>query len=168
MKKIFIIMVFVLTVILSGCSTNESDKDNKDNQDTQIQIQENVVDTKYYTVMVPEDWKDLYEWMMYSATNNQYTLGFYEKESHAEIEGGFLFGISLYLDDEDYSYLPSYDILGTLKVENQSFTVIVEYPTDVQFTEDTANAYHQLSDDIDKVLKSFQAKNGCTFEKNDN
>lgn len=169
MKKVFIIMIFILTIVLSGCSHQEKDKEN--NQDNQTQIQENdtedenVFKTEYYSVIIPEDWQDLYDWMIFSSKNNQYTLNFYEKESHAQIEGGFLFGISLYLEDEDYLHLPSYDVLGQLTVENQIFSVVVEYPTDVQFNENSANVYQQLSDDIDDILASFQAIEGYSFEK---
>lgn len=178
MKKILISMLFVFAMILSGCSFNQpnekeeqnnvKDEEKTDNQekDTKDVNNENLLETKYYTLTLPDKWKDLYDWEMRSTSNNQYALNFYEKQSHEEIEGGFLFGITLYLEGEDYSYLPSYDVMGTLKVNNKNYTVLVEYPTDVQFTEETSDAYHELSKDTDEILQSFQAKEGYTFEKN--
>lgn len=51
-------------------------------------------------------------------------------------------------------------------MNNKNYTVLVEYPTDVQFTEETSDVYHELSKDTDEILQSFQAKEGYTFEKN--
>ena len=97
--------------------------------------------------------------------DNEYSVVFYEKESHKEIEGGFVFGISLYEEGVDYTFLPSYEELGILKTDNQTFNVLVEYPTDVQFTEDTSDHYHALTEDTEEVINSIQAKEGCTFTK---
>lgn len=170
-------MLFVFAIILNGCSSHQSnekdeqnnvqDEDTGNNQekDTKNVNNDNLFDTKYYTLTLPDEWKDLDFWEIRSISNGLYATNFYEKQSHEEIEGGFLFGITLYLEDEDYSYLPNYDILGTLKVDQKKYTVLVEYPTDVQFTEETSDAYHELSKDMDDILQTFQARDGYTFEK---
>ena len=71
----------------------------------------------------------------------------------------------MYEEGVDYTYLPSYEELGILKTDNQTFNVLVEYPTDVQFTEDTSDHYHALTEDTEEVINSIQAKEGCTFTK---
>ena len=79
--------------------------------------------------------------------------------------GGFLFGISLYEEDEDISYLPSYETIGLLEAKGQTYQVIVEYPTDVQFSDDTAENYQKLSKDMDDVIASLEVKEGYTLSQ---
>lgn len=116
---------------------------------------------------MPESWKDLYDCDIYREDyETGYTICFYEKESRKVIEGGYLFGISLYEEGVDYSFLPSFDELGQIQTYSKTYEVIVEYPTDVQFNEDTADLYHQLSDQIDDILGTIEAKKGCQYIKN--
>ena len=168
MKKI-LIMLFVCTFIMTGCKS-QNNKPVEDNDQTQVNTDEEkkgiYIDTNYFTVTLPDDWEGLYDYEIISGEmDNEYSVVFYEKESHKEIEGGFVFGISLYEEGVDYTYLPSYEELGILKTDNQTFNVLVEYPTDVQFTEDTSDHYHALTEDTEEVINSIQAKEGCTFTK---
>ena len=43
--------------------------------------------------------------------------------------------------------------------------MIVEYPTDVQFSDDTAENYQKLSKDMDDVIASLEVKEGYTLSQ---
>lgn len=117
-----IILSFVL--MLYGCSTNQSD-----NIDLNQETNPYFIDMEYFTVEVPESWNGLYEYEIYE-DDMGYSLIFYEKDSHASMEVGYLMSISLYLESEDYSYLPSYEERGKFDTGNSIYRVLVEYPTD--------------------------------------
>lgn len=176
MKKLFIFIICIFFT-LSGCTAGESDEkkeqtniQNEEKKDTQSQIEleeekdDNIFETKYYSLTLPDEWEGLYYYQIRSTSNGEYALNFYEKENYELREDGNLFGILLFLENEDYSYLPSYDVLGTLQSKKHTYTVVVEYPSDVQFSEDNADVYLQLSKDVDEILQTFQANQGYTFE----
>ena len=121
-EKMIIILSFVL--MLYGCSTNQSD-----NIDLNQETNPYFIDMEYFTVEVPESWNGLYEYEIYE-DDMGYSLIFYEKDSHASMEVGYLMSISLYLESEDYSYLPSYEERGKFDTGNSIYRVLVEYPTD--------------------------------------
>ena len=73
--------------------------------------------------------------------------------------------ISLYASEEDYSFLPSYEKIGTLSEFENTYHVIIEYPTDVQFSEETQDAYHELVKDLDDIILSFKGVNDFVFTK---
>lgn len=166
MKKMLIIfMMFLLT--LNGCMPQSKNDVQKEQKQEKIQQSNIIIDTQFFTVTLPESWKDLYDCDIYREDyETGYTICFYEKESRKVIEGGYLFGISLYEEGVDYSFLPSFDELGQIQTYSKTYEVIVEYPTDVQFNEDTADLYHQLSDQIDDILGTIEAKKGCQYIKN--
>lgn len=177
MKRIMITIIFVFSMMLTGCSYQqikpETTKKEGKREVQQKQSDKNegiYAETRYYTLTLPSKWKDLYDLEVTSVQSHPkdlYTLCLYEKENHKEIDAGFLFSVELYRENEDYSYLPSYKDLGNLTVNDKVYHVIVTYPTDVQCTEDTYDLYHQLSNDIDKIIPTFQAKDGYIFEEND-
>ena len=80
-------------------------------------------------------------------------------------EGGHLFSIALMPETEDYTVFPSYDWLGVLKTPDGEFNMIVIYPTDVQFSEDTAAEYNEMAADIDRIIKTVKAAGGAEFVK---
>lgn len=119
--------------------------------------QGNVIKTDYYSIKIPELWK----YYGYEIMNN--TLSVHESYSYDEIQGGHLFSISLFPESEDFSYLPAYDILGTLNTPEGLFNVVVIYPTDVQFTDDTARLYMSMANDVDSVIDSITFSDDCEF-----
>ena len=163
MKKRILFMM-VLIALLCGCQAKEESTTQEETPTTEKTT--TTINTEYFTVEVPKKWKGAYAYEVYPDSESYaYTINFYEIESRQEMDGGFLFGISLYDEDEDISYLPSYEEIGMLKVEEQTYQVIVEYPTDVQFSDDTAKSYNQLCQDVDNIIQSIKAKDGCTLNK---
>lgn len=163
MKKRTLIMM-VLIALLCGCQAKE--KSSTQEETPAIDKTTTIINTEYFTVKVPKKWNGSYIYEVYPDSESYaYTINFYEIESRQEMDGGFLFGISLYDEDEDISYLPSYEEIGMLEAEKQTYQVIVEYPTDVQFTDDTAKNYNKLCQDVDNIIQSIKAKDGCTLTK---
>lgn len=162
MKKRWLIMV-LLVALLCGCSTKS---DTQKDDTTETQEKNIIINTDYFTLTVPESWRGLFEYEVYPDSESYaYTVNLYEIDSHQEMMGGFLFGISLYEEDEDISYLPSYETIGLLEAKGQTYQVIVEYPTDVQFSDDTAENYQKLSKDMDDVIASLEVKEGYTLSQ---
>lgn len=114
------------------------------------------IDTDYYVISVPAGWAETGEWEIIPGDPCGYSLCFYEKQSFHEIEGGFLFSIGLLPDDVDYTYYPDYDIRGSVEIDPADrFNVVVTYPTDVQFTQETAEQYCRMADEIDAILNTI-------------
>ena len=63
----------------------------------------------------------------------------------------------------DYSYYPSYKLLGTLTADGTEYNLVATFPTDVQFTQERAEIYNTMYDQCSQVLETLQAKDGCTF-----
>ena len=171
MKKILIALSCLF--IICGCSTtnNETDKKEETTQEETTkkgavaeETTQDIIDTEYFTVVVPDSWEGLYEYDIYQDENG-YSLVFYEKDSHASMDAGHLMSISLYLEDEDYSYLPCYEELGKLDTGEYIYNVLVEYPTDVQFDESDAAKYQQLSNTMESILETIEANEGCTYSE---
>ena len=75
------------------------------------------VDTEYYTINVPDSWKDDCLCNIADGDGHSYTLTFYDKLSREKNgHGGWLFSIRLLPASEDYTKNPDYDILGSLVV----------------------------------------------------
>lgn len=124
------------------------------------------IDTEYYTLSLPNSWKDHYSHEVSNGENGVYDLSFYENKSHESIEGGWLFSIILLTENEDYTYYPSYGVLGSVEVKNKgSYNLIAIYPTDVQFTSEAAKTYNEMFDSVDGILKTISFKDICTFSK---
>ena len=114
MKKI---LVFILCLLLVGCSSKPP------------VVEENpkiIISNDYFSIELPDYWKEHY---VYETINDE--LGFaivlYESTSYQSEYGGHLMTISLYASEEDYSFLPSYEKIGTLsEFENTYHVIIIE------------------------------------------
>jgi len=83
-----------------------------------------------------------------------------------KIEGGHLFSIHLLTEFEDYTVYPDYDVLGSLEVYKiGSYNIIVTYPTDVQFSNETVEKYNEMTASIPDVLDTISFKDECIFAK---
>lgn len=117
-----------------------------------------------YTVTLPSDWQGRYT--NETVVNRGCIFnGFYHKASKEADCGGHLFSIVLLPDSEDYTVFPSYDYLGMLKTPDGEFNMIALYPTDVQFSEGTSAEYGEMTDDINRIIKTVKAMGGAEFVK---
>lgn len=124
------------------------------------------IDTDYYTLSAPESWREDCFYNIAHGESYNYSVMFYEKSSYNANVGGWLFSILLLPTTVDYSIYPFYDVLGSLEVFRiGSYNIVVTYPTDVQFTDEAANKYSQMSSEIPEILKSISFKDECTFQE---
>ncbi len=185
MKK-YIVIVLTLICLLGtvGCSSNNTytDKSNIETEDTGnsniITSIENIehdtssstttmcIDTEYYTILVPASWNDDCFYEIAEGENYNYTLSFYDKASHEELNAGWLFSIKLLTEFEDYSVYPDYDLLGSIEVYRiGSYNIVITYPTDVQFSEETVSKYNEMYGSIPDILETISFNEECVFSK---
>lgn len=177
MKRWIFILLSVITVIsFSACGSSKQLEDRTPTTITDIEENEStdttqaksdlVIDTEYYTLSAPSSWKDYCFYEIADGESYNYTLSLYDKASHDAINGGWLFSINLLTEFEDYSIYPDYDVLGSLEVYRiGSYNIVVTYPTDVQYSEGTAEKYRAMYNDISNILKTIKFKDECTFSE---
>ena len=177
MKKIVLIMIFVMLFSV-GCSsgTDQPDTSNADvsedseetkSEETEIQKKEDTgiqVEGKYFTLTLPESWKDKY---YENEIENEYGyyMEFIEKTSSDTQYGGWLFSIAI--PDEATFDEPSYNYIGQINIDGKEKTMIVVWPTDVQFSEETAEAYQLLAETSEDVITSVEPNEGITLTMTD-
>lgn len=191
--KIFVAILVAISMVLSliGCSTSKESvgeiiADNsiietekaivsmQSESGTPINTEESTIttqpsspmfiDTEYYTLSAPNSWNDDCFYEIATGENYNYTLSFYDKASHDAINGGWLFSINLFAEFEDYSYYPDYAVLGSLEVYRiGSYNIVVTYPTDVPYSEETAEKYLEMCNDISEILDTISFKEECVF-----
>ena len=120
------------------------------------------VTTKYYTMTIPPAWTGHFDADVLE-TGEGYNLQVVNKESADANFGGHLFTIMLIPADEDYTYLPSYDYLGTMDTPDGSFSVVVLYPTDVQTGDVWQEFYKILNGDKNTAITSIRPAAGVTW-----
>lgn len=174
MKKLLLCFIVVITFNLAGCKSSDMNNTEKSNPPNEVQnivsVNEEqkttVVNTEYYTIEIPTSWEKDCFYELSEKEHYNYTLSFYDKASHEEINGGWLFSIDLLTENEDYLNFPDYEILGSIEVYRiGSYNILVTYPTDVQFSENTVDKYSELTEEIPDVLKTISFDDECVFSK---
>lgn len=131
-----------------------------------------VVDTGYYSIWFTPEYVGLYEYEIEDSSYCDYgkNLLVYDKASKEADNGGFVFGIYMY-ELNQYEDLPAYKLLGILSPKNKpakEYSVVVVYPTDVQYTEETEDTWRTLYDGVEYILKTFEVDSGYNwFEAED-
>lgn len=174
----FISLLCIILFCFAGCGSAQTEEtsdckvNNQEQQDaapdyadksSEASEREITVEGFYYKVTLPSDWQGKYTREDITDNGSRYEA-FYQSAS-MQAEGGHLFSIALMPETEDYTVLPSYDCLGVLKTPDGTFNMLVIYPTDVQFSEDTAAEYNEMADDIDQIIKTVKATGGAEFVK---
>lgn len=177
MKKwITMLLAIIIVMLLNACSSNKQYVDETLTTNVDIKADELtvitqsnpdiVIDTEYYTLSTPSSWEDDCFYEITDGESYSYNLSFYDKASYDAINGGWLFSIKLLTEFEDYSVYPNYDVLGSLEVYRIGlYNIVVIYPTDVQYSEETAWNYNQLSAQIPSLLKTIDFKEECNFSE---
>jgi len=154
MKKFWVAFLFI-TIIFGLCACNSN-----------TEKEYSIIDTEYYTLKIPANWNDDCVYKIVNGESYDYTLSFYNKADYEQIEGGHLFSIHLLTEFEDYTVYPDYDVLGSLEVYKiGSYNIIVTYPTDVQFSNETVEKYNEMTASIPDVLDTISFKDECIFSK---
>ena len=136
----------------------ETQKETEQQQDTtpasEAQPGE-LLETDYFSILIPEELDGLYD---VSVTPT--AISVYEKNAH-EMGAGFVFNIAAYNNPADYANNPHYSRGGMVTdLGNQSYDIVIEYPTDVQMDLDHREEYTKLAEAVPGILETLQpAKN---------
>ena len=177
-KKIVCWMLVFVMMFSAGCSSKEKEtsedssddistedtKEADDAADDEKNTDGILIKGKYFTVTLPDEWKDKY---IYEEMEEEYGyyMGFYEKESHEAEYGGWLFSIAI---PEDATFQePSYNYIGQIEIDGKEKSMIVVWPTDVQFTDETADAYTELFGLSEDVIYTIEPNDGITIRENE-
>lgn len=139
----------------------------------EIVIADNILDLGYFQVAIPDSWEgryayDILENPYLDGIPERYWVTFYERQEYEACGCGVLFEIVMVLEGTDFDH-PAADLMGIYYYGSPAdpncliYSVYACYPTDVQFTEENADAYLALSQDIYNVLLSFDAGEYCYF-----
>lgn len=150
---------------LESSETPEGDE----NADASVTVDGQLLTTPYFTVELPEDWKDLVSWSAYQHTDENeqdYSLGFAAKECAEAGEGGNLCSIQVSTAPPQFiRYVGGEFVCGLKKTGEQKVSAYigVSYPTDVQFGEKTKDLYDKLYAEAQKIKDSIAPASG--YEK---
>lgn len=109
------------------------------------------------TLELPAWWSDLYE-----ETVSETRITFSSTKSKTAGYGGTVFALALF-DDTAYEELPAYEVLGTVSDSDRRRTLVVLYPTDVQFVQEDMETYTAMTEDIPAILRSISAADGYAY-----
>ena len=186
MKKIIALTLALMCILgLTACGNKEVDaevkvpeetvestpvEDATENNDYNGALDENegeeindpsTINTMYFKLTLPESWQETCE---YQERENGSLIA-YEKVGYEQHECGKLFSIEIIPQGQDYTMYPDYDVLGTIETAQGKCTVIVVYPTDVQFVSETAKTYQAMQNEIDGIIEGIQFKDTAKFSK---
>ena len=106
------------------------------------------IQTRYFTLELPDSWADKYVYFINDDTPSKSVLPLCEKENFHAGVGGELVSIGLWPTDEDYSHLPSYEIIDACEVDGVWFDILALIPTDVCFLSEYQTQYMELSENL--------------------
>lgn len=115
--------------------------------------------TKYFTVTLPSDWESNF---VHEVTDDMH-LSLYEAKSHDAEVDGWLVSVELFTAKEDYDFLPSFKVLGRISTDTGEYDMVAIYPTDVQFSEENAEQYIKMSNQIEDILTNIVLAEGVAF-----
>ena len=144
----------------------DSEEAVKDEEKKEIEKKEGIeIKGDYFSLLLPEEWKDHYVWEE-TESEYGYYMGLYEKEAKESSYGGWLFSIAI--PKEEVFYEPSYNYIGKINVNGIKKSVIVIWPTDVQFDESCADQYMEMFEKSEEVISTISANKGISMEKSSN
>ena len=116
------------------------------------------VSSDFVQLTLPAYWKEYCD-----VVTQDNDLRFFEKRSHSSIGGGHLFSIQVVPYGEEI-YHPSFDYLGNITdASGNCWTLVVYYPTDVQFDMPYAELYTKMYDEINRILNTLTLQDGYTY-----
>ena len=119
-----------------------------------------LLSTDYYSLLFPKEWVSTCNYTLVDLENGVYTLSIYEAKAYLQFSGGNLCTITMIPTEEDYTFFPSYELLGVLNTPMGEFHLVAIYPTDVQFTAETMESYNQMLSQLPDVLRSLTPAQG--------
>lgn len=132
----------------------------------EVIIADNILDFLYFQVAIPDSWEGRYVYEIYEepyldGIPATYYVSFYESAEHQQTGGGLLVTIALIVDELGGYEFADADLMGIFYYGSPAnpncltYSVYAIYPSDVPFSEENADTYLSLSQDIYNVLLSF-------------
>lgn len=151
-------------------TTEESTTETTEEATTEAPAQSKTVNTDYFSVVTPESWDGKYSYNIRKYNSNgAYGLTFTHNASVDEGNGGLVFVIEVHPVSESYPEMMAnspmpFKHMGVISVEDSGdYDVIVTYPSDVQYSDNTEEGYLQLKNSVDSVLESLQVAEGAEY-----
>jgi len=144
--------VLLMTMVMTSC-TVPTDEDGEEKPS-------NIIETKYYTMTVPDSWEDKYYVEISEeevSVDSEYVTVIYEKGSHDRFDGGHLFDIVI-TADENYEGFAVGKKIGEITID-QKYYLFARYPSDVQFDDEGQKIYSAMEKDVETIIYSIKAKN---------
>lgn len=168
-KLICITLIFAILLIMPACKAKPTITASKPsispgNVVEEITDKGILVTTKYYSLLLPDVWKNNYQIECFELNNDGYTLSFIEPVSKEQC-GGLIFDLTLARPVE-FPQNPLITYLGGLYSPNHGmFAIGSRLPTDVQFIEQKMETYLQMKDTYQQVIDSLEIvdHNGCFY-----
>ena len=117
-----------------------------------------LIDTEYYTLTLPNEWVGKTLCDLHERDDGSYSMSVHEIQDFCDFGGGTLFTLMMLPTSEDYSFFPSYELIGALDTPTGSFNVVALFPTDVQFSQENADTYNALYEQVYDVLYTISPK----------
>ena len=119
-----------------------------------------LLETDYFSILMPEELDGLYD---VSVTPT--AISVYEKNAHAD-GAGFVFNVAAYSNPADYANNPHYERGGMVTdLGNQSYDLVIEYPSDVQMDLDHREEYTKLAEAVPGILETLQPAKNYKYTK---
>lgn len=144
----------------------EADRDERQAA-TDLFTEDTDVCVQFMRLHTPEDWEENVTYHYFQEPEaGRYALDIVENSSMTATDGtgGLVFSIVLYEKYTEERGLESASYLGMLTNEEGAFLyAFLEYPSGVQYTEGTVEAYNRVLDQKDMLSGMIEGRNGYTF-----
>ncbi len=168
-KMICLALILSIILIIPACKAKPTITTSKPSTSPANVVEEVtdkgiLVTTKYYSVLLPDVWKNNYQIEYRELNNDGYTLSFIEPVSKEQC-GGLIFDLTL-VRPLEFPNNPLITYLGSLHAPNHGmFAIGSRLPTDVQFIEEKMETYLQMKDTYQEVIDSLEIvdDDGCFY-----
>ncbi len=128
--------------------------------ETRAEAKGELLETDFFSIVMPEELDDLYE---VSVTSDDISV--YEKNSR-ESSGGFVFSIGAFADVNDYCHIPNFRRVGQVTDKGkQNYDLVAIYPSDVQFEPEFEEQYNKINDAVPGIIDAIEPAEGYTYTK---
>lgn len=126
-------------------------------------ISNEIVETQYYTVNLPEAWVGKTTVFIEEFIDGTSIVTFYDKESYEDFGGGLLVTIRLLPIEKEWSSFPGSYLFGSLNTPEGKFTIIGIDSQGKEYNKDSQSRYEAMQSLTSALFSTLTPKDGCTF-----
>lgn len=153
----------VTEVSTTGDETTESQEREYFTEDITYSDSGIPIENAYYSLYLPSSWNNRYISDISFDESGSMIMNFREKQNAEENGNGLLFSLILSSLSEGYDD-PNAKILHKLYATDGAYELYFSLPSDKQYTDETAQNYNAMHADINSILNTISAAQGCIFE----